>query len=184
MRKALGLVVGLALLAGCSTGWHQVTREEIAQPDVCLAYGFMDMSEAPSKMDYFVVKQTQPPRGHRFGFETDHGLFYYLALPQGGYTLDEFGGTNKIGFFIFVLKRTLHRYDFFSNQTHFTLNAPGLYYLGSYKYVPNQDSFNIETKAVPSEGDLLLELLPKISGTKWEPQVRDRLAALGVRPPQ
>jgi hypothetical protein len=150
-RKILfGLTLLSAVAVGCASGWHTITNEDVAQPDVSLAFGYMDMSDAPSPMDYFNVKQVAPVNGGDFDFGVRKGLFIYQAMPRGTYQLDEFGGTTTDRFLIFTLSQTLHRYSFMNPDTmnpdlgkksslaeheEFKIDKPGLYYLGSYKFI-------------------------------------------------
>ena len=162
-------------LSGCASDEH-ATLQQINQPESSLLYGYMDMTDAPSCMAYFDMK-VFPTYDKYIDFEVENGLFYHEAVPPGTYQLNEFGGTST--FFLFFFP-TLHRYTFLNPDAKFKIATPSMYYLGSFKYVRDKDAFDIQRIKSPSEGDLLVRLLPKVRGTKWENVVLGRLKALGI----
>ena len=166
-------------LAGCATDEHPSLRD-INRPETSLLYGYMDMTEAPSGMSYFDMKNF-PAYDTYYDFEVDKGLFYHEAVPPGTYQLNEFGGRSA---FLLIFFPTLHRYSFLNPDAKFKIATPSMYYLGSFKYVRDKDNFDIARIKSPSEGDLLLRLLPKVRGTKWEGTILGRLKTLGITPPE
>lgn len=201
-KTLLGLAILSMVGAGCATGWHSITKEDVAQSDVSLVYGYIDMSDAPSPMDYFSVKQTAPSDGGEYDFGVQNGLFIYQAMPPGTYQLDEFGGTSVSRFLIFTLDSTLHRYSFMnpdminpdlgkksdlSAHEEFKIDKPGLYYLGSYKFIrlkKDEDDFDLKPLGNPGEGQVLQMVLemPNVRDTKWEALVLQRMKHYGVEP--
>ena len=176
MKRALFPLMVLAFLAGCASDEH-ATLQEINRPETSLLFGYMDMSGAPSKMNYFDMKNL-PGYEKTYDFEVDNGLFYNAAVPLGSYQLNEFGGTSTLFLFFFP---TFHRYTFLNPDAQFRIAKPSMYYLGSFKYEKDKDSFTITRIKTPTEAELLQRLYPKVQGTKWEAVVLNRLRSLGVR---
>lgn len=177
MKKILVLSLLFLALTGCATDYH-ATLQEIDRPETSLLFGYMDMSDAPSEMDYFDMKNF-PTYDTAYDFEVEKGLFYNEAIPPGSYQLNEFGGTSSFLLFFF---QTLHRYSFLNPDAQFRITKPDMYYLGSFRYVRDKDTFDIVRIKTPTEGDLLQRLLPKVQGTKWENVVLQRLKTLGINP--
>jgi hypothetical protein len=210
-RTFVLLAVVVLIAVGCASGWHETNREDIAQPNVALLYGYMDMTDAPSPLDYFHIKQIKPEtgKGTEWGFGCrDLGdkkfLFYHQAIPVGTYQLDEFGGTSTVGFLIFILSRTLHKYSFMNadtmnpdlkkpsndtNSSSLVIDEPGIYFLGRFKYVKVQEkdgdeSFTIEKISTPSQASVIQNLYKHmdVKGTKWDKMLLDQMKKLGVQP--
>jgi hypothetical protein len=211
-KKAFALLAVLGFVViGCASGWHTITREDIEKPNVALLYGYMDMTDAPSPMDYFEIKQVKPEagKGAEWGFGCkDLGdkkfLFYHQAIPVGTYQLDEFGGTSTVGFLIFILSRTLHKYSFMgadsmnpdlknpgkeTNDSSLVIDEPGIYFLGRFKYVKvkekdEDESFSIEKISTPSQGEVIQQLYKHmdVKGTKWDKMLLDQMKKLGIQP--
>jgi hypothetical protein len=172
------LLTAWALLSGCASSEH---GRDIDDPANSLVFGHIDMSEAPTSVDYAWIMQVAPPAEKPYwGTGIKDGLFYSSYLPPGTYQLSSFGGS---GFF-----RGEHRYSFPKqgrNETAVRIDKPGIYYLGSYKYKKvktgmfEQGKFTIERVKTPTETELLQRILNEnadIKKSKWGDKIRARLA--------
>jgi len=170
------LLLCLALLQGCSA--HMRNPKE---SNASLVYGFIDMDEAPTDLDYATVRQYKPkpvddkPYWHAAGVD---GMFWYDQLVPGSYQLVSFGGSSW-------WRNASYNYnmpDFQKNETALVIKQPGLFYLGAYKYKDAGSFFNpkfeMEKVTSPSEKELLTKLLPYSTGTQWEALIKKRLGAL------
>ena len=177
MKKAFFWALLSVVLAGCATGRH-TTPAEINSPETSLLFGYMDMTDAPSPIDDFNMKVV-PTYDSYYYFEVEKGLFYHAAVPPGTYQLNEFSGTSTYLLFF----HNLHRYSFLNPDAQFKIAKPDLYFLGSFKYLKDKDTFKLTRIQAPTEAELLRLLLPKVKGTKWETVVVNRLGTLGVSSP-
>ncbi len=176
---ALGLSA-LALLVGCAGGGH---GRDINDPANSLVFGFVDMSDAPTKMTGAQVMQVAPPTEKPYwGTNVRDGLFYTYYLPPGSYKLATLHGSS---FF-----KGEYRYSFprqGAGESSVRIAKPGVYFLGSYKYkevktgIFEQGKFSIERVNSPSEAQLLQRILDEekdIKGSVWEERIRQRIARL------
>lgn len=176
---ALGLIA-LVLLAGCAGGGH---GRNINDPSNSLAFGYVDMSDAPTRVNGASIMQVAPPTDKPYwGTDVRNGLFYTYYLPPGSYKLASLSGSS--------FWKGDYRYNFprqGGGDTAVRISKPGIYFLGSYKYKDvktgffEQGKFNIERVSTPSEAELLRRILEEdaeIKGSVWEERIRQRLARL------
>lgn len=172
----LSVVVLIAVLPGCTT--HMLNPTD---PNASLVYGFIDMSDAPSNVDYVTLRQYKPkPKDgnpYRNAKAVD-GLFWFDQLPPGTYQVVSFGGHSW-------WKNTSYSYsmhDFAKNETAITIQKPGLYYLGAYKYKKegpfSSGKFSMIRLDSPTEKEILQRLLPYSTDTQWEAMIKKRIGAL------
>jgi hypothetical protein len=127
----------------------------------------------------------------------DKGLFYNPFVQPGSYQLSSFAGSS--------LSRGSYEYHFSRqgrNETAVRIQKPGIYFLGSHKYVQvrkgsmfKQAKFSIERVSEPSEAELLRRILEdtmkiqkaknyegprkiKVEDTRWAALIRARLQEL------
>lgn len=172
---ALGLIT-LVLLTGCSSSGPE---RDINDPTNSLVFGYIDMEDAPTGVEYATVMQVSPPtEAPYWGLGVKKGLFYNSYLPPGSYQLSSFGGS---GFFA-----GQHEYSFprQGNQTSLRITKPGIYFLGSFKYIKvksgvfEQGKFSIEKINKPTEAELLKRILEEnseIKSSAWGDRIRARL---------
>lgn len=175
---ALGLIA-LGLLAGCAGGGH---GRDINDASNSLVFGYVDMSDAPTKLNGASIMQVAPPSDKPYwGTDVRNGLFYTYYLPPGSYKLASLSGSS---FF-----KGDYRYNFPRQgaDTAVRITKPDIYFLGSYKYKDvktgffEQGKFSIERVNTPSEAELLRRILAEdgeIKGSVWEERIRQRLARL------
>jgi hypothetical protein len=178
MEKKFLLVVLLAVafLQGCGAHMHNPSESNAS-----LVYGFIDMDEAPSRLDYASLRQYKPkPADDKAYWNTAgvDGVFWFDQLAPGSYQLVSFGGGKW-------WKNTNYTYNmpnFEKNSTALVITKPSLYFLGSYKYRDTGSFFNpafdIDKVNSPTEKELLVKLLPLSTGTQWEALIQKRIREL------
>lgn len=176
--KALTLLAA-ALLTGCAFSGG---GRSIDDPTSSLVFGYMDMEEAPTSMDYVKLQQVAPRAEAGFwDMGTDDGIMFNQYVPPGSFKVAHFGGSS------FLMGE--HRYSFPTygrNATAVTIEEPGIYFIGAYAYQDvdtgffEAGKFSIEPTNNPSEKDLLQTLLAMdwVKGTQWEARIKNRLAEL------
>ena len=183
MANRIAIVIfaaSLAVLAGCRGGGH---GRDINDPSNSLVFGFVDMSEAPTKVTGAQIMQVAPPTDKPYwGTDVRDGLFYTYYLPPGSYRLATLHGSSFL--------RGEHQYTFprqGGGDTTARIEKPGIYFLGAYKYqrvktgMFEQSKFAIERVSSPSEAELLQRLLDtdaEVKGSVWADKIRQRLARL------
>jgi len=169
----------LLLLAGCASSGP---ARSIDDPGNSLVFGYIDMSDAPTSVDFAWVQQLSPPSDSPFWrMGVKNGLFRNEYLPAGSYQLSKVSGS---GFFAGQHNYNFPRQD---NQTSLRIATPGIYFLGSFKYKKvstglfEQGKFAIERTSSPSEAELLKRILDENSEVRdsaWGNRIRARLAQL------
>ncbi len=155
---------------------------EVSSPKASLVFGYLDMDEAPSKLDWVDMKQVHPkidkPYYH---MRLDKGLFYFENVPSGSFQLSGFGGNG--GFF----SNAFYKYDIpsqTSENARLIIKNPGIYYMGTFKFKKvktgffEKKKFDLEMVNSPGEKELLRQLLPYTEGTQWEKHIQKRLKVL------
>lgn len=192
MKKALVLTlicaIGL-LTSGCGGcfwilgfgGCPQGTPvDDRKAPEMSLIYGHLDMSDAPTPVDWLDMKQVHPKiKKPYYPMRLDGGMFYFENVPRGSFQLTHFGGVGGFG-------GNRHEYDIprQSKAARLRVSSPGIHYIGSFKYKDvktgffEQNKFDVETVSNPGEMELLQKLLEHTKGTKWQAAVRARLKEL------
>ncbi|MCI0529282.1 MAG: hypothetical protein L0Y56_17735 [Nitrospira sp.] len=155
---------------------------EATSPKTSLVFGYLDMDEAPSKLDWVDMKQVHPkidkPYYH---MRLDKGLFYFENVPPGSYQLSGFGSNG--GFW----SNTMYKYNIprqSSEEARLIIKNPGIYYMGTFKFKKvktgffEKEKFDLEAVNSPGEKELLQQLLPYSKGTQWENRIQKRLKVL------
>lgn len=132
IRHALASLLAIVLLAGCTNNM----KDRAA--DASIVYGYMDMSEAPTDLDWVALQQVKPRTKEPFwqaGVQkVGKGyVFYHYGLPPGTYQLNEFGGQNSF----LIFGGTPYTYSFprqGRNETALEVGKPGVYFAGAFKY--------------------------------------------------
>lgn len=153
--------------------------------DSVLAYGYLDMAEAPSDLRSVMLRQVSLTEDRReIELRVDRGLFYAEFLKPGSYQLRKFWGcTGCWGFFGAPWMRG-HTYPLPHDVDGFRIARPGLYFIGAWRYRHidhgwlRDDAFELDSIAQPSEREILQRLLPNTRGTRWETEVSRRIAEL------
>ena len=171
---------------------------DIDNPNNSLVFGYIDMSDAPTKVQGAWLQQLSPPTDKPYwSMGIEKGLFYNTFIQPGTYQISKFAGSGFMA--------GAHEYHFprqGRNKTAVTIEEPGIYFLGAYKYVRVQKGgmfkrakFSIEPISMPTEADLLRRILEdemktqkskqykgprkiKIKETSWADVIRAHLEKL------
>jgi hypothetical protein len=176
----LFLVAVLGFLAGCAGGGGGYGRD-INDPTNSLVFGYVDMADAPTKINSATLQQVAPPSDKPFWHtNANNGLFHIAYMPPGSYQLATLRGS---GFWSGDV-----RYNFPRQGTEqaVRITKPGIYFLGSYKYkgvksgLFEPSKFDVERVNTPTEAELLRRILEdkEIKGSAWEAKIRQRLSQL------
>lgn len=175
MRLKWLLTVMLALaLGGCASGGAINANDET----VSLVYGYFDMEDAPSGVDWVFLQQygTKAKEAEGYSIGAKDGLFFHIGIEPGSYQVDRFGGGG--GFF-----SRLVEYDFGGkgrNRTAIRIRKPGVYFLGAYRYVNHAgkgffapDKFEMQPAKAPGEKELLQRVIKRMeSDDELKPYTR------------
>jgi len=165
----LWVVITLAVaLAGCASAPPVDPKDET----VSVVFGYFDMKNAPSSLAWVSLKHYDGnAKGERYTMAVRDGLFFHVGIGPGSYQVDKFGGTGGIPF----LTRRPFEYDFGGkgrNDTAVRIKKPGLYFLGSYKYIDHAggffepDKFEMQPGSEPTEKQLLERLVKELQSDK------------------
>ena len=157
------LLPAILLTSGCASGPDPIDPKDKTRSVV---FGFFDMEDAPSwgGIDWVSVKQYSPKtkKGY-YAAAVKDGLFYHIGLPNGSFQVNEFGRNTRF------YSNTRYTYNFGGqgrNQTAIKIIAPGVYFMGSYKYkaidsgsIFKPDNFKMIKINKPREKELLQKLL-------------------------
>ncbi len=160
----------LALIVTVLTGCAGATPIDPEDPNRALVFGYIDMENAPSDLDWVKVRRYKPMDTNPYRCGVEDGLFWHLGVKPGSYQVEDFGGNGGL------LGGTNYRYDFATsgrNPTAVRIREPGIYFLGAYRYVHEEgdrmlvlfsmpDKFSMERIDSPSERELLERLLERM----------------------
>lgn len=157
------LLVPLSILLSSCGGLSNVSPDD---KDLSVLFGYIDMKEAPSGLGFVKVKRHKPTPNVWYSFYPEEGLFSHIGVKNGSYQVDTFGESN-VGF-----ANINYTYNFGGdgrNATARVIKAPGVYFLGAYKYKRltkgsflSPGSFEMQPIKSPTEKELLTQLLKNI----------------------
>ncbi|MDH4128034.1 MAG: hypothetical protein OEV44_04735 [Spirochaetota bacterium] len=170
MKKLKKILIGsfilFIIISSCTiVGDSRRDGEDVdmKDPSLSIVLGYIDMSDAPSEINWLQIRQYRPKPQRNRNSEIDEKMFYHLGIPKGSFQVAQFGYTPKVTFGNTV---TTYTYSFTSegkNPSAIRIKIPGVYYLGSYKYKPYKHSkYIMEILKTPSEKDLLNTLLKNV----------------------
>lgn len=165
-RRLFAPLAALVLLGACSTGGG--TRPDPNDATVSVVYGYIDMKEAPSDVNWVLVRFYD---GGGFGYhgEVKEGMFYHLVEDLGPYQVESFGAYPSF------LDNTSYTYDFGGsgrNTSAIRISEPGAYFMGMHRYVEVEtgwfevSKFEIEPARQPGEREILAWVL-------WDMETND-----------
>lgn len=174
-----GLIVAALAASGCGS------TPEITPPEdkesTSLVFGHLDMSDAPSDLDWVWMKRMRPVTDTPyFSFWTVDGTFFRGNVPPGTYKFTKFGGHSG-------WKNTTYNYNFpdqGKGELDRQVGSNGLYYVGSWRYKKiktsfwKPDQFDLERVKSPTERELLERMLPYAKGAHWRGMIERRLREL------
>ena len=168
-RWAMLGLVALALV-GCGGG-NPYMDDDGGGPNRSLIYGYIDMKEAPAKLQWVSMKQLRPRTDKPYySFWVRDGAFYTNNVVPGVYKFHSFGGFNG-------WSNTKWTFSFPSQ--------PGMYYVGSWKYkkiktgVFKPNKFDLVPDKSHSEKEILQTMLKWTKHPKWKKMIEHRLHQLG-----
>jgi hypothetical protein len=167
-------VAGIAVLAtallACGGGGMPRQLEEPKQRNVSFVYGYLDMSDAPTGLDWVELKQLDPPTEEPYyGTRLDDGVFYLETLPPGSYMVSAFGAGAT-----FFKRATIYQLGRQGAPIRLVIKSPGIYYVGSWKITETDtgffepDQFDIHRIGTPTEREVLERVLVHAEGTWWQ----------------
>jgi hypothetical protein len=170
LRWLLPLVVPF-VLAGCASTPPPVdTKDET----VSLVFGYFDMKDAPSSLDWVSLKQYDSKKkdGGWYTISAKDGLFFHVGIEPGSYQVDKFGGTGGIP----LLTSRPFEYSYGGkgrNATAVRIQKPGVYFLGAHQYVNHAgkglvepDKFEMKRANAPTEKELLQRVIQQLETDK------------------
>lgn len=162
-----------ALLSGCASS---SPPRDLNDPTNSLYFGYIDMTDAPTGVGSADVEQLAPPTKYPYWQAgVSKGLFCLSVLPPGSYQVTQFVGGNTF----YTMPRQ-------GNPTSLRIVKPGIYFVGSYKYVSVKsgfmegDRFAIKKVNTPTEAELLERIVKydDIAKSAWKEKIEARLARL------
>lgn len=175
----------VALLALTACGSKSIGPErDINDPTNSLAFAYVDMSDAPTKIDGASLKPQGQEGYWHMNVANDGQLLTQPYLPPGAYQLATLQGS---GFFA---GNNVYRFPTYGrNDTAIRIQKPGIFFMGAYRYVKVKTGFfeggkfAIERVNTPTELELLqrVEKEDWVRGTQWEGRIRTRIAELRRR---
>jgi hypothetical protein len=171
---ALAVLTGLALAAaaGCAPrGRDARMLGPPVDPRRSIVYGYIDMAEASTRLEWMEFRQLAPPTGTPYyQMRVHEGIFYMEKFPPGTFRMTEFGGRLWNG------RQLAYSMPRQSPALQVVITEPGLYFLGSFRYRADPAGhFEIDRIASPSASEVLRKLLPFARGSDWEELIRARL---------
>ena len=161
MQKAVWLLAGwwlLLVLGGCAGA-----RVDPKDETVSLVFGYFDMKDAPSGLDWVSIKQ-YGDEPQFYNINAKDGLFMHVGVKPGSYQVEKFGGMGGIP----LLTRREFIYNFGTtgrNGSAIRVQKPTIYFMGAFKYVDHPGGFfkaakfDMEPTKQPSERELLQRLV-------------------------
>jgi hypothetical protein len=190
----LSALMVMWLLGGCAYGFsdHKTLSAEPAPPastQMSFVFGYIDMEDADPGLDWVTLQQLAPvAKDPDMPTRAKDGIFYLENLAAGSYQVYDFGGRGG-GFFAKGRLWAAYPVSFpVSRQSGFLrvkVDKPGVYFLGSYKYVSVSGNrlttnyvYDLEPLKAPTEKETLQRLLPTVKGTAWEGRLAEHLRKL------
>ncbi len=169
-----------AVLTACAGGSIGPERD-INDPTNSLVFAYVDMSDAPTKIDGASIKPQGEEGFWSMGVADDGQLLTQPYLPPGAYQIHSLRGS---GFFA---GNNVYQFPTYGrNQTAVRIQKPGIYFMGAFRYQKVKTGFfeggkfAIERVNSPSELELLQRVAKEewVQGTQWEARIRNRIAEL------
>ena len=187
--RVLAVLLLVAGVAGCASTPPPVDPND---ESLSLVYGYFDMSDAPSKLEWVSLKKYGSTKkgGEWYGMAVREGVFLHIGISPGSYQVDSFGGMGGIP----VLSSRQFEYDFGGkgrNTTAIRIQSPGAYFLGSHKFEDHSgglfkpDMFDMKPVNTPGEREVLERVIAAMESeddlkpyTRQLAMAKQRLASL------
>lgn len=158
--------LGTATLQGCAG----VPNTSASDTTASLVYGFIDMKDAPTRLDRVTIrcyscKSGTDPDNWAWG---EDGYFWDVLAP-GSYQIESFMGIQRL--LIFSGGKVIYRFGSDGrNESAIRIAQPGAYFMGAYRFVLNKGkgffdapTFSMESGAA-SEKAVLAKVIQQIDG--------------------
>lgn len=164
MKQLLASAFVVFVLGGCAG-----TPVDPKDETLSLVYGYIDMKDAPSKLEWVSIKQYSSEGGW-YRVPAKDGLFWHIGIEPGSYQVEKFGGAGGIPLF-----KSEYEYNFGTkgrNETAIRIQTPGVFFMGAYKYIDHpggflkEDKFEMKPVKVPPEKELLQRLIKELDSDK------------------
>ncbi len=184
MLRLLLLVVSMFALTAC---FPAKTVKEMENQDSVLVFGYAYDADGPLDFDWIQLHQKTANQVTYVSIRTDNkGLFYGENLPLGDYQINRYGwGGRPVGETgVFGVQSNSLFFPKEKNPTTVQAKSPGVKFMGSFRYTFTKTGFfskadrSFERVTSPSEKEVLEKLLKHTKDTRWEAQVKKRLAEL------
>ena len=161
------VALATAVLVAACAGSRPV---DPADERLSLVFGYFDMQDAPSNLEWVSLRKydSKQKDGEWYTLAVKDGLFFHVGVEPGSYQVDKFGGTGGIP----LLTRRPFEYSYGAkgrNATALRIQKPGVYFLGSHRYVNHAgkglfepDKFDMQPAAAPGEKELLQKLVQRL----------------------
>jgi hypothetical protein len=160
--RSLAVVLSV-LVAGCGG-----TPVSSSDETLSLVFGYFDMKEAPTKLQWVGLKQYGGKEAGTYTLAVQDGLFFHVGIESGSYQVDKFGGSGFL--------RGDYVYNFGGkgrNSTAIRIQKPGVYFLGAHRYVNHAgkglftpDKFEMAPADSPSEKELLQRVIKRLESDR------------------
>ncbi|MFZ5724654.1 MAG: hypothetical protein ACOY33_13465 [Pseudomonadota bacterium] len=181
--RALAVALLAFLLGACANNM----ADRAANGSV--VYGYIDMSEAPTGLDWLSLLQVKPKTKEPYwqtGTEkVEKGyLFFHYGLTPGTYQISEFGGADRF----LIFSGTPYVYSFSRqgrNESAIEIGKPGVYFIGAFKYKRIKNGFfkadNFDVVAVKEHPPKQLMLDTLLREAPEHAVVQSQLKAAGAK---
>ncbi len=143
-----------------------VDNQDYNDQSLSIVFGHFDMKDAPSKIDYAKAQHYIPkPEGiYNCRVLKDKQTFFHHGIRLGSMQVVEFGAYESG---VLFKPAAIYTYNFGyrgRNQTARRIKKPGVYFLGSYKYVAGKkiDNHQFDYKIINTEAPKEKEILKKL----------------------
>ena len=170
-------VLSLMLMVAACAGARIDPKDE----SVSLVYGYFDMKDAPSSLEWVSIKRYGSDEPAFYQIRTYDGLFFHVGVDAGPYQIERFGGVGGIP----LLTRREFVYNFGTrgrNGSAIRVQKPDIYFMGAFKYVDHPggffkaDKFDMQATKQPTERELLQRLVKLLETNDY----RDYTRQLGL----
>lgn len=160
-------VLSLALVLGGCAGAHIDPNDKT----VSLVYGYFDMKDAPSSLDWVSIKRYGSDEAAFYQIGASDGLFFHVGIAPGSYQIERFGGVGGIP----LLTRRNFIYNFGTrgrNGSAIRVQRPDIYFMGTFKYVDHPggffkaDKFEMQASKQPTEKEVLQRLIKSLESDR------------------
>ncbi len=156
---AAGLLIMMFVINGC--GGSDAKPSDPRDPTLSLVFGYIDMEDAPTTLEWVMIKRYKPKPQYLGFCRVEKGMFWHYGISNGLQRVERFStGSNY--------------YEPIAG-TGIRIKKPGIYFMGAYKYKSTKKGaffsgdgarFRMIRIKSPSEKNLLKRLLKEFKSDK------------------